>query len=410
MKIQRLERCEYERYRFRPAFDLSAAVEGNALVSTAYDRRMFREMVAAYREDPNHFGVKMRFAAAHPELQELYAWMKSKTPGLDSGTFEYKFRHRLVWIVNGLTDFPRCPVCGKKIGFEDNLACWQTTVKHKKTNAWNYKTHCRKLHAEMDPEHQKLVEAGVMESLGATHPMKIPDIQKKTFEKGKATYRARTGYDTHFENPEYQKENIERIRRNWKDPKKHKTMASKARMTRDAKSPDEKADIERRRQNSRLKTVGSPNYHWGTRYYEYEGMTFDSSWEIYTWIWFKETGHDIRRGDVRFEYRFDGVVHGYYPDFVIDGELVEVKGDQFFSVRGDVNSPMWHPYFRDRKTPEELARLDGLARAKQRCMRRHGVKILVWKDIAPMKAYADGKYGRDCVGKFLRKTKPRNAV
>jgi len=117
----------------------------------------------------------------------------------------------------------------------------------------------------------------------------------------------------------------------------------------------------RRRQNSRVKTTGSPNYHWNTRYYEYEGITFDSSWEVYAWIWYKDNDHEIKRCDIRLEYEFDGKIHGYYPDFVVDGKLTEIKGDQFFSIHGDITSPMWHPYHRNRKTAEQLKQLDGKA-------------------------------------------------
>ena len=57
----------------------------------------------------------------------------------------------------------------------------------------------------------------------------------------------------------------------------------------------------------------------------------------------------------------------YQPDFLIDGQLYEVKGDQFFE--GD---KMINPYDRNQ---------DGLYEAKHQCMLNNGVIILKVEDI-----------------------------
>ena len=55
-------------------------------------------------------------------------------------------------------------------------------------------------------------------------------------------------------------------------------------------------------------------------------------------------------------------MHFYHPDFLIDGKLYEVKGDQFFD--GD---RMVCPFDRSK---------DGLFDSKYKCMVENGVKLL----------------------------------
>lgn len=58
----------------------------------------------------------------------------------------------------------------------------------------------------------------------------------------------------------------------------------------------------------------------------YNGMWCDSTWELAYIIWCQTNGKDIKRNTERFDYIFDGKNHKYLPDFIVDGQLVEVKG------------------------------------------------------------------------------------
>lgn len=55
------------------------------------------------------------------ENKHLYEYILNNTPCLTSE--KYKFRTKVAWILNGLTDFPKCRTCGKKI--ESNLVVTQ---------------------------------------------------------------------------------------------------------------------------------------------------------------------------------------------------------------------------------------------------------------------------------------------
>lgn len=59
----------------------------------------------------------------------------------------------------------------------------------------------------------------------------------------------------------------------------------------------------------------------------YDNTSFDSSWELYLWIYCKDHNIKIIREPIRLEFEFNGKKYGYHPDFLIDGQLVELKGN-----------------------------------------------------------------------------------
>lgn len=65
---------------------------------------------------------------------------------------------------------------------------------------------------------------------------------------------------------------------------------------------------------------GSPHRGW------YRHIWCDSAWELAVVIWHQEHGHEIVRCTEDFPYPLRGKTLYYRPDFIIDGEYVEVKG------------------------------------------------------------------------------------
>lgn len=55
-------------------------------------------------------------------------------------------------------------------------------------------------------------------------------------------------------------------------------------------------------------------------------MWCDSTWELALIIWCKSRGKQIERNRETFEYEFEGVTRCYLPDFIVDGQIVEIKG------------------------------------------------------------------------------------
>lgn len=75
----------------------------------------------------------------------------------------------------------------------------------------------------------------------------------------------------------------------------------------------------------------------------------------------------------------------YFPDFKINGQLVEIKGDQFFDEKGNLRNPF---------TKELLTE-------KMNCMKQNNVIIWKYKDIKPYIEYVNDTKGVN----FLRKCK-----
>ena len=123
--------------------------------------------------------------------------------------------------------------------------------------------------------------------------------------------------------------------------------------------------------------------------YSYCGISFDSSWELYLWIYAIDNNIPIEREPTHFSYEYMGKEHFYFPDFLYDNELVEVKGGHFFD-----GNEMINPY------DEEM---NDLYESKHQCMVANSVKILT--DIAFAKDYVEKKYTSDFVKLFGNKLK-----
>lgn len=166
----------------RHAVDLTVppTVDENPFITTAEDRELYDEVFKLYFADPQHFGQTMRICRTtrRPELARLRAWLYEKTSGLDDPEFEYKARHRLIWLRWGFTDFPKCPVCGKPIGYRmnrnfdfQNMAGINDPLR--------YKTHCDRKCAMNDQTTLDQIAATWQDTLGTTHPMRVPEICAK---------------------------------------------------------------------------------------------------------------------------------------------------------------------------------------------------------------------------------------
>lgn len=106
---------------------------------------------------------------------------------------------------------------------------------------------------------------------------------------------------------------------------------------------------------------------WNQYKFEYDNNKFDSSWELIYYIYLKDNKIDfIFHPKTNITYEIDGKVHSYEPDFLINGELVEIKGDHFFNEKGE----LINPYNKNELLIE-----------KQNCMIANNVKILKKDDL-----------------------------
>lgn len=118
----------------------------------------------------------------------------------------------------------------------------------------------------------------------------------------------------------------------------------------------------------------------------YNGLKFDSSWELAVFIWLKD--HNIEFGyqpkNPEFWY-FDelGKKHRYFPDFKIKDKIVEIKGDNAFTSSGYPLKNGWLDWS-----------------CKHRCMLENGILIWKRKEVQRFLDYVNEKYGVGYLKKF----------
>lgn len=106
----------------------------------------------------------------------------------------------------------------------------------------------------------------------------------------------------------------------------------------------------------------------------YNGLKFDSRSELLFYMWCKENGKEIEQTKDYFTYYVNGIEHIYYPDFKVDDEIIEIKGEHLIDDEG---------YLLDFSTKERLIE-------KTECLRKNNVKIIKSKEV--MKKYLPSNY------------------
>lgn len=142
------------------------------------------------------------------------------------------------------------------------------------------------------------------------------------------------------------------------------------------------SELHKERMLERYGTLCVPSYR-----YMYNDILFDSTWELAFYIFHIDMNHNISRVSEPIEYVFSNKQHLYFPDFEIDGQLYEIKGDQFFKKDGTMCCPYNHL-------------LDGLFEAKHQCGLRNNVIFLRKNECLKYLKYVENKYGKGYLKSF----------
>ena len=119
-------------------------------------------------------------------------------------------------------------------------------------------------------------------------------------------------------------------------------------------------------------------------------MNFDSIYEIAFYIWLVDNNIQFEyEPAISMQYIFDGKRHQYMPDFIVEGQVVEIKGDHFFKEDGTMQNPYDHS-------------LDPLYEAKHQCMLANNVKIIKVSEMKDVLEYICSKYGKNYLKQFRR--------
>lgn len=106
------------------------------------------------------------------------------------------------------------------------------------------------------------------------------------------------------------------------------------------------------------------------KHYVYNSVNFDSSWELAVYIYCIDHNISIEREPIKFKYINDSGKESYYfPDFIIDGRIIEIKGDQFLEDDGSLKD-----------------------KAKSKCMEEHNVELWVRQDVQKYITYCEEKF------------------
>ena len=108
-------------------------------------------------------------------------------------------------------------------------------------------------------------------------------------------------------------------------------------------------------------------YHPPVWHFKYQDQYFDSFPELCIYMYYVENNIAIIREPIELSFEFENKTYHYYPDFKINDEIIEIKGDHFLTK----NNKWCCPFDRS---------LDTLYEAKRQCALQNNVKILYSKD------------------------------
>lgn len=184
----------------------------------------------------------------------------------------------------------------------------------------------------------------------------------KTYEKSSKTCFERYGHKNPFQVPEFKEKIIETMTQRYGFPRFRQNK-----------------ELNERVKNETLLKYGTLCF---TKKYKFEGLIFDSMWEAYYFKFLQLNSVKFSfHPNLHFQYTANNEAHDYFPDFDVGGQIIEIKGDQFFDELGN----MINPYDRSK---------DYIMLAKQKCMAENNVLILTSKDIYPIIDWVNNNFGK----------------
>lgn len=312
------------------------------------------------------------------------------------------------WFLNEIKEHPHCQYndCKSKVHFRGlrrgyAVACCTSHVayvswpKNRKTNREKYgadtplqgkeirarinqhnlETYGNKCIMASDYFKKKRVET-CQKNFGVDYPMQSEEVMQKRIETCRKDY----GVDWVLQNDDVKEKRKQTSRKiyGYDNPAQSKEVKTKSRATMQqnygVNAPAQCPEI-RRKQQLRC---------------EYNGMNFDSIYEIAYYIWL--TDHKIKftyEPNVKFKYVHNDKDHWYMPDFFVDSQYIEIKGDHFFKEDGTMKNPYDHSQ-------------DALYEAKHQCMIANNVKIIRVSEMKDILDYVCKTYGKSYLKQFRR--------
>lgn len=110
---------------------------------------------------------------------------------------------------------------------------------------------------------------------------------------------------------------------------------------------------------------------------------FDSSWELAFYIYYKDNNINIIREPIKLSYFINDIEHLYYPDFMVDDKLYEIKGSHLLK-----DNKLYNPFTKE------------ILYEKSECLRENNVTIISNNEIKKYLDYIYNKYGKNYLKNF----------
>lgn len=143
-----------------------------------------------------------------------------------------------------------------------------------------------------------------------------------------------------------------------------------------------------RMQQTNLEKYGTK--HAPSLNYIYNGISFDSSWELAFWIYCQDNNIAIERETKAFPYVYQDKTHYYIPDFLLNQEqFVEIKGDYFLDENQNLKKVF------DGQDEDKI-------QAKNTCMKNNNIRIISSPEINKYLDYINETYGKNYLLQFKK--------
>lgn len=359
---------------------------------------------------------------------EIKSILIQRYPGLEKYFEEFPTSTELTYALsNDLLEAPKCPYCGKtrSFAFTEKGAVRDDSYRSDPYRKY-YKT-CGSVECST-----RAAEDSCLENLGVKNPSQSIRVKEKKKETSLRNWKTEnpmqnkevaekcfqsqiSHYDGWYRNTEEYKESCKETnlrKRGVEHSSQDPAVIAKSRATQNrnhggwyshAKNEEwrKKSIKTQKRKYGKDWYTQTEEYHkQAKRKYFYENFRFDSSWELSIAIFYIEHNLpiEIYPEPIAYSFEFEGEVEHrlYFPDFKIDGKLIEVKGEHLMDEEGNLTSDSVCKSFSE-KEKEHLRIRDA---AKTQCMKDNDVIIWQRKDCEKYMEYVRGVYGRGWKDKF----------
>lgn len=228
----------------------------------------------------------------------------------------------------------------------------------------------------------------LIDKFGVNNPLKSDEIKNKVFQTNLLKYGSRCVLSNKDVQESIKKTNLEKY--GVTNPMLSSEYVNERKIRNREKYgvewESQRPEIKDKAKHTNLVKYGSEFPHW-IKHSFFNGKPFDSSWELAFYIYCLDKGDTIECEPIELKYTYNDIEHVYIPDFRVNGELIEIKGDQFFKKDGTMQNPYDHSK-------------DGLFEAKHQCGLKNNVKFLKKSDMIDIMNYVNNTYTQDFLKLF----------